>query len=449
MNFDLFVIGGGSGGVRAARVASSNGLKVALAEGLDLGGTCVNRGCIPKKLYSYASHFKEEVSLMNSFGWSVKNVDLNWEKLVRNKKKELKRLNEIYKNLLEKSGVKIFKEWATIEDNQTIKLSNDKIIKTKKILIAVGGEPTPPNFPGSDLIINSDDAFDLKNLPESILIIGGGYIAVEFASIFNGFGVDVTICLRGDKILRGFDDESIFFLKNEIEKKGVKFLVNTNIQSLKKHKNKIHVNFFDKTKKYDQVMAAIGRKPKTNGLGIENTKIKLSKNGSIIVDDYFQTSEKSIYAIGDVIDRVQLTPVAINEAMILVYNIINKKKSLLNYNNIPTAVFSDPNMATIGFTEEEAKVKFKNIDIYSSEFKSLKLSLSKSKEKTFIKMIVDSNSEKVIGLHYIGHEAAEIIQGFSVAIVNGLKKSDFDNTVGIHPSSAEEIVTLREKRKKL
>ena len=453
MIFDFFVIGGGSGGVRASRLAALEGLKVGLAEGWDLGGTCVNRGCIPKKLYSYASHFNEEVEIMNSFGWSINQPIFDWKVLVRNKKKELIRLNGIYENLLKNAGVKVFNSWASFLDKDTLKLSDGNIIKSKKFLIAVGGEPLIPKIKGSNFIITSDEAFDLECLPKSILIMGGGYIAVEFASIFNGLGVDTTICVRGDRILRGFDQECVNFLVNEMKKKGVKFIFNDSPSSVSSCENindeEYKVQFKNKEKKFSKVMAAIGRKPKIKKLNIENANIDLSMNGSIVVDDFFQTSNKNIFAIGDVIDKVQLTPVAINEAVNLIRNLTTKVNRHFNYNNIPTAIFSNPNMATIGVSEEFHSEKFKEIDVYVSEFRPLKLTLSKSSERVFIKLIVDSKTEKVIGLHYIGSDAAEIVQGFSVAIVKGLRKSDFDNTIGIHPSSAEEIVTLREKRKKL
>ena len=453
MIYDLFVIGGGSGGVRASRLAAIEGLKVGLAEGWDIGGTCVNRGCIPKKLYSYASHFHEEVEIMNSFGWSVNQLDFDWKALVKNKKKELTRLNGIYNSLLKNAGVEVFNSWATFLSKNSIELSDGTIIKSKKFLIAVGGEPIVPNIKGSEFIITSDEAFDLESLPSSILIMGGGYIAVEFASIFNGLGVETTISVRGDKVLRGFDEECVNFLVNEMKKKGIKFIFNNSPIAISRSKvsndKEFNVQFKDDTYQFSRVMAAIGRKPMIKNLGVDKAGIDLASNKSIIVDESFQTSNKNIYAIGDVIDKVQLTPVAINEAIILIKNLTKNQGSTFKYKNIPTAIFSNPNMATVGMSEESALEKFKEIDVYVSEFKPLKLTLSKSNEKVFIKLIVDCETEKVMGLHYIGNDAAEIVQGFSVAIVNGLKKRDFDNTIGIHPSSAEEIVTLREKRKKL
>ena len=441
--FDLFVVGGGSGGVRAARVASSNGLKVGLAEGWDLGGTCVNRGCVPKKLYSYASHIRDDFDLMDSFGWSITKKKFSWNKLVNNKKKELSRLNGIYSSLLINSGVKIFMSYASFVSPKSIKIGN-KIIYSKKFLIAVGTKPRKLDFLASNEIITSDEAFDLKNLPKSIMILGGGYIAVEFASIFNGLGVDTTICIRGKKILKGFDDDVVEHLMNNMKDKGVKFITGEFPNEIRKERNVFFANFKKlNTKKFHLVMEAVGREANVEKLNVKAAKIKLSKNSSIIVDDYFQTSNKNIYAIGDVIDRIQLTPVAIAEAMTLVQNLKMKKKEKFNYNNIPTAVFSNPNFASVGYTEAEAKKKFKNIEVYRSNFRPLKLSLSDVKEKIFLKLITNKSNDKVVGLHYLGENAAEIIQGFSVAVVKGLKKSDFDKTIGIHPSSAEEIVTLK------
>ena len=443
MNFDLFVIGGGSGGVRAARLASSKGMKVGLAEGKQLGGTCVNRGCIPKKLYSYSSHFLEEIEIMKSLGWSISNVKFNWSKLVNNKKKELKRLNFIYEDLLKKSGVKIYKLWAKFVDKNTIELSDNSIIKAKKILIAVGGEPVIPNIPGREYILNSDKIFDINKLPKSILIIGGGYIAIEFASIFNGLGVDTTLCVRSDKILRGFDEQVVDFLIDEMKKKGVRFFFNTTLETVSKQNNKMIVKFNEHGDyKCDMILAAIGRKTNIEKLSIDKTNVKLQSNNSIIVNKFYQTFESNIFSIGDVIDKIQLTPVAIKEAGILVNNLFSKKKISLNYKNVPTAVFANPNLATVGLTQKEAELKYNKIDIFISKFRPLKVSLSKSNEKVFIKLIVQRKTQKVIGLHYVGIDAAEIIQGFSVAIIAGLKKSDFDKTFGIHPSSAEEIVTM-------
>ena len=442
-NFDFFVIGGGSGGVRAARVAAAKGLKVGLAEGWDLGGTCVNRGCVPKKLYSYSSHIFDEYKLMSSFGWKVSKPSFSWNNLVRNKKKELRRLTLIYKNLLTNSGVEVFKNYATFLDPNTLKLGS-MIINSKKFLIAVGTKPKKLNFNASKNIITSDEAFDIKKLPKKILILGGGYIAVEFASIFKGLGVDVTISIRSKKILKGFDDDVVDHLTNSMKEKGIKFINETFPNDISFKNNDFYVSFKKgSTQKFDLVMEALGRVPNIENLNLKAAKVKTSKNNSIIVNNHFKTSNKKVFAIGDVIDRVQLTPVAIAEAMNLVENMFRKTKKLFHYNNIPTAVFSNPNYAFVGLTEADARKKYKEIEVFTSSFRPLKLSLSKLNEKVFIKLIVNKLNDKILGLHYLGENAAEIIQGFSVAVVKGLKKADLDETIGIHPTSAEEIVTLK------
>ena len=442
-DFDFFVIGGGSGGVRAARVAAARGLKVGLAEGWDLGGTCVNRGCVPKKLYSYSSHFFDEYKLMSSFGWKVSRPSFSWNNLVRNKKKELRRLTLIYKNLLTNSGVEVFKNYATFLDPNTVKV-NSMIINSKKFLIAVGTKPKKLNFNASKNIITSDDAFDIKKLPNKILILGGGYIAVEFASIFKGLGVDVTISIRSKNILKGFDDDVVDRLTNSMKEKGIKFINETFPTDISFKNKNFYVSFKKgSTQKYDLVMEALGRVPNIESLNLKAAKVKVSKNNSIIVNNHFKTSNKNLFAIGDVIDRVQLTPVAIAEAMNLVENMFRKTKKKFLYNNIPTAVFSNPNYAFVGLTEADARKKYKKIEVFTSSFRPLKLSLSKLNEKVFIKLIVNKLNDKILGLHYLGENAAEIIQGFSVAVVKGLKKADLDETIGIHPTSAEEIVTLK------
>tara|TARA_B100000963_G_C22561544_1_gene641608 strand:- start:40 stop:1386 length:1347 start_codon:yes stop_codon:yes gene_type:complete len=444
-DFDLFIIGAGSGGVRAARLASSLGIRTGIAEGWSLGGTCVNRGCIPKKLYSYASHFSEDFEVMNSFGWNVKNKEFNWKRLVNNKKKEITRLNSIYLNLLKDSKVKIFNDYAQFIDRNTIKIGKIKI-RSKNILIAVGTKPRKLEIFNNCNLISSDEAFNLKKLPKSILILGGGYIAVEFASIFNGLGVKTTLCIRGERILKDFDQEVSEFLMNQMKHKGVKFISKDFPKKILHKKHHYEVFFKEKMRSYEKVMEAVGRVPNIKRLNLDKAKIKLSENGAIKIDEYFKTSVKNIYAIGDVVDRIQLTPVAIREAMNFVNNLKSSVKQKFNYKNIPTAVFSNPNYSFIGYTEYEARRSFKKINVYKSQFKSLKLSLSNLNEKVFIKLITNALNDKILGLHYIGENAAEIVQGFSVAVVNGLTKKQLDKTVGIHPTCAEEIVTLRNNK---
>ena len=440
--FDLFVIGGGSGGVRAARYASSLGINTGIAEGSRLGGTCVNKGCIPKKLYSFASHYSEELKLIGSFGWKIDKSKFSWNKLVKNKKKELLRLNSIYQNLLENSKVKIFEDYAEFVDQNTLKVGK-KYIQSKNILIAVGTKPRELNKFRNLNVLSSDEAFDLKKLPKNILIMGGGYIAVEFASIFNGLGVNTSLCVRGKRILSDFDTEISEFIMQQMQEKGVKIIVEDFPEKIDLKENSYQVFFKNKTRRYEKVMGALGRVPNISKLKIENAKIKLNLNGAIHTDDFFKTSAKNIYAIGDVIDKIQLTPVAISEAMTFVNNLKSSDKKKFNYKNIPTAVFSNPNYAFVGCSENEAKKVYKKIKVYKSQFRSLKFSMSKLKEKVLIKLITNASNDKIVGLHYVGENAAEIIQGFSVAVVNGLTKSQLDKTIGIHPTCAEELVTLK------
>ena len=441
-NFDLFVIGGGSGGVRAARYASTLGINTGIAEGSLLGGTCVNKGCIPKKLYSFASHYSEELNLMRSFGWKIDKSKFSWNKLVKNKKKEIARLNNIYQNLLENSKVKIFKEYAEFVDQNTLKVGK-KYIQSKNILIAVGTKPRELIKFSNVNLLSSDEAFDLKNLPKNILVMGGGYIAVEFASIFNGLGVNTSLCIRGKRILSDFDEEISKFIMQQMQEKGVKIIVEDFPQKIEFKAKNYKVVFKNKTRKYERVMGALGRVPNISKLKLENAKIKLNMKGAIHTDELFKTSAKNIYALGDVIDKVQLTPVAISEAMTFVNNLKFSDKKKFNYKNIPTAVFSNPNYAFVGYSENEAKKIYKKIKVYKSHFRSLKLSMSNSNEKVLIKLITNASNDKIIGLHYVGENAAEIVQGFSVAVVNGLTKSQLDKTIGIHPTCAEELVTLK------
>ena len=439
--FELFVIGGGSGGVRAARYASSNGIKTGIAEGWSLGGTCVNRGCIPKKLYTYASNYSEEVKLMDSFGWQTKIEKFDWKKLVKNKKSEILRLSKIYTDLLNKSNVSIFSDYAEFIDDKTLKVGKD-YIQSKHFLIAVGTRPKDLGLCKEKKLMSSDEAFDLKKLPKNILILGGGYIAIEFASIFNGLGVDTTVCIRGKRILKDFDLEVSEFLTDQLKLRGIKFITNCFPDKVSFLKKKYQISLGKKEKLFDEVLEATGRVANIERLGIEKSGVKLDKNKSIIINDYFETSKTNIFAIGDVVDKTQLTPVAISEAMTFVENLKKTKKKKFNYNNIPTAVFSSPNYAFVGFSENEARKKFSSVKVFKSTFTPLKYSMTKIKTKVFIKLIVTGARQRIIGIHYIGENAAEIIQGFSVAVVNKLTKKQLNKTLGIHPTSAEEIVTL-------
>ena len=443
-DFDLFVIGAGSGGVRAARMAASKGKKVAIAEVSDLGGTCVNVGCVPKKLFVYASQFPELFDASVGYGWNTNQAaTFNWHTLRDNKNQEISRLNAIYQKLLNSSGASIIQGRAKITGPQTI-IINDSEYSAEKILIATGGWPYIPKFKGSELAISSNDMFALEKLPEHAVIVGGGYIAVEFAGILNGLGVKTDLICRGKRLLKSFDSECSDWVTKGMIAKGVNIHLNTQVESISGADNDLIVKL-DNGKSITAGIAlyATGRKANTNNLGLENTAVKTQANGAIIVDDCFQTAEPSIFALGDVIDRVQLTPVAIQESMLLLEQLYGDTKPHMDYANIPTAVFSQPELATVGLTEEQASNKFNNIRVFRSDFRPMFETLGQGEGRVFIKLIVDSDTDKVVGCHMVGDHAAEIIQGIAIAIKAGATKTDFDQTMGIHPTIAEEIVTLK------
>lgn len=442
--YDLFVIGAGSGGVRAARMSASLGARVAVAEDRYLGGTCVNVGCVPKKLLVYASHFSEDFENAKSFGWDISKTDFDWPTLIKNKNTEIKRLNGVYERILDNSGAKTIIGRAKIVDEHTVEVEG-KHITAERILIATGGWPSVPDIPGKEHIISSNEAFFLDSLPEKIVIVGGGYIAVEFAGIFHGMGVDTTLLYRGPLFLRGFDQDVRQALADEMQKKGIKITFNSNIAAIKKSDNGLIATLEDGEKlEAGQIMYATGRKPMTENLGLETVGIELDKNNAIKVNEQYQTNVPSIYAIGDVTNRVNLTPVALEEGMILAKRFYANEDKDVDYSNIPTCVFSQPNIGTVGLTEEEARDKFDEIEIYKSSFKPMKLSLSDSNEKTLMKIIVDKKTDLVVGVHMLGPDAGEIIQGIGIAIKAGATKKVFDSTIGIHPTAAEEFVTMRE-----
>ncbi|MBV1872376.1 MAG: glutathione-disulfide reductase [Gammaproteobacteria bacterium] len=442
--FDLFVIGAGSGGVRASRLAAALGKTVAVAEQEYLGGTCVNVGCVPKKLFYYGSHLRDDIALADGFGWDLKAEGFSWQRLRDNKDREIERLNQIYKDLLENSGVVLLEGGATFIDNQTVTV-NGTSYRAKNILIASGSSPYVPDFPGCEHVITSRDVFYLESLPDKITVVGGGYIAVEFAGIFNGLGVETELVYRGDLFLRGFDNEVREVVAEEMVKKGVSIRFNTTINRIEPldgmHKKVTESDGSERVVR--EVLYATGRRPYTDHLCLENTAVKLAENGAITVSDCFQTNVPSIYAIGDVIDRIQLTPVALCEADVLINHLFGDGSKLMDYDVIPTAVFSNPNIGTVGLSEEESKAQFKNVDVYRSRFSPMKHSLSGGHEKTFMKMVVDRDTDKVLGLHMVGDDAGEIVQGMAVAIKAGATKSIFDSTIGIHPTAAEEFVTMR------
>ena len=452
MNFDydLFVLGAGSGGVRASRISASYGAKVAVAESMFLGGTCVNVGCVPKKLFVYGSHFHEDFADAKNYGWQVEAGEFDWPVLRDNKTREIERLNGIYANLLDGAGVDLFEGHAQLVDANTIKIG-DKTVTAKYILVATGGWPVVPDIPGKEHIITSNEAFYLPDFPKEIIIVGGGYIAVEFAGIFAGLGAKTTLVYRGSMFLRGFDDSIRSFVKDEIEKKGIDLRFETNVTSIEK------ITGDDDAVRYqldlttgeqihtDLVLYATGRKPKTANLGLEQAGVALGDNGQVLIDDYYQTNVENIFAIGDVTDRIQLTPVAIEEGMCIANNLFtDNPKKHLDYRNIATAVFCQPNIGTVGLTEAEALVDHEgDLDIFESRFKPMKHNISGRDEGTFLKMIVRRSDDVVLGIHMVGPDSGEIIQGLAVAMVAGATKAQFDATVGIHPTAAEEFVTLR------
>ena len=445
-DYDLFVIGAGSGGVRASRIAAGLGAKVAVAEDLYLGGTCVNVGCVPKKLFVYGSHFAEEFEAAAGFGWTVGETSFDWPTLRDNKTKEIERLNGIYDNMLKNAGVEIIHGRGTIVDAHTVAVG-DKQYTAERILVAVGGWPMVPDIAGKEHIISSNEVFYLDEFPKRVIVVGGGYIAVEFAGIFQGYGSETHLLYRGDMFLRGFDDDIREFTANEMRKKGIDLQFNTNVTGIEKQADgSLLVSLTNgSTLEVDAVMYATGRKPKTEDLGLENTAVELTAKGSIVVNDDFQTAEPSIYAVGDVIDRMQLTPVALAEGMALARNLYSDKKDhKVDYDFIATAVFCQPNIGTVGYTEAQAKEKYGSVAVYKSEFKHMKHTLSGLDERTFMKLLVDPASDKVVGCHMVGAEAGEIVQGLAVAIKAGATKADFDSTIGIHPTAAEEFVTMRE-----
>ena len=443
-DFDLFVIGAGSGGVRAARMSTSFGARVAIAEKQKLGGTCVNAGCVPKKLFYYASSYGEAFDDANGFGWETINPPFHWKQLLKNKDREISRLNEIYKKLLLDAGVVILSGHALITGPHTVILDNTSYT-AERILIASGGQPVLPDIPGGQYCISSDHVFHLPQLPEKILIVGGGYIAVEFAGIFNGLGVDTTLVYRGPLPLQGFDTEAREFLIQEMQKKSVRLLLNTSISNIEPAARGYSVRYSDgKTDSADLIMYAIGRHPNTSGLGLERAGIQLDANGAIIINSHFQSNIPSVYAIGDVTNRIQLTPVAIAEAMVLARSLFGNQPSEVNYTNIPTCVFSQPNLATVGLTEEKARLEYKDIAIYKTTFRPMKHTMTGKNEKTLMKLVVDKATDNVLGAHMVASEAGEIIQGIAIAIKAGATKAQFDSTIGIHPTAAEEFFTMRQ-----
>lgn len=444
-DFDLFVIGAGSGGVRASRFAAGFGAKVAVAESRYLGGTCVNVGCVPKKLLVYGAHFADEFEQAAGFGWSLEDAQFDWSQLIANKNREIQRLNGIYRNLLVNSGVTLLEGHARITAPHEVEVEG-KRYSARHILIATGGWPQVPDIPGRELAISSNEAFFLKDLPKRVLVVGGGYIAVEFAGIFQGLGADTTLLYRGDLFLRGFDGSVRTHLKEELEKRGLDLQFNADIARIDQQADgSLKATLKDGRELLaDCVFYATGRRPMLDNLGLENTEVQLDERGFIRVDEQFQTDESSILAIGDVIGRVQLTPVALAEGMAVARRLFKPEEyRAVDYRNIPTAVFSQPPIGTVGLTEEQALEAGHSLKIFESRFRPMKLTLTDVQEKTLMKLVVDADSDRVLGCHMVGPDAGEIIQGLGIALKAGATKQQFDETIGVHPTAAEEFVTMR------
>ena len=445
-DYDLFVIGAGSGGTRASRIAASFGARVAIAEEYRVGGTCVIRGCVPKKLLVYASHFAEDFETARGYGWTIGETSFDWKKLIARKDTEIDRLNGLYINTLNNAGVEIMLGRAVVEGPNTIRIG-DKIITADKILVAVGGWPSMPDVPGIEHAITSNEALHLEEFPKRIVVVGGGYIAVEFAGIFSGMGSEVIQLYRGEQILRGFDDDIRNRLADEMRKKGMDVRVGVNVTAIEKTEAGVSLTLTDGTTlEADAVMYATGRSANTKGLGLDTAGVELAKNGAVKVDAYGKSNVPSIFAVGDVTDRVQLTPVAIKEGHAFALTEFGGITVSPEHDAIPTAVFSQPPIGTVGLSEADARDKFGDIDVYESDFRPMKHTLGGSDERAYTKLIVDKATDKVVGAHMIGLDSAEIIQGIGIAVKAELTKTQFDSTVAVHPSSAEEFVLMRNTR---
>lgn len=446
-DFDLVVIGAGSGGVRAARMAAGHGARVAIIEERFFGGTCVNVGCVPKKLFSYGASFPDEFRLAADYGYTVDGWSFDWATLRDNKSREIERLNGIYRRLLDNAGVAVFEGHGRIEGPGRVSVDGDVQLNAEHILIATGGKPFVPEFPGNDQVRISDDLFYLDQLPRTVAVVGGGYIASEFASILNGLGVTVHQLYRRELFLRGFDHDVRTFVAEQMGASGVKLHFNTDVAAVEARDGRrvLHLTGGGDLV-VDEVFYATGRVPRLDGLLAEGVALDTADNGAVCVDDAFRTSLDGVYALGDVTDRLQLTPVALAEGMWLAAHLFaeNKPQAPMDYRDVPTAVFCHPNIGTVGLAEDEALEQFDTVRVYRGQFRPMRYSLGDIQEKTLVKLIVDDASDRVVGLHMAGEEASEITQGFAVAIRMGATKADFDHTIGIHPTSAEEFVTLRQ-----
>ena len=448
-DYDLFTIGAGSGGVRASRLAANTGAKVGIAEEYRVGGTCVVRGCVPKKLFVYASEYGHGFEDAKGFGWNADNVKFSWPTLIANKDKEIDRLNSIYIQNLDKAGVEIIQSRAVLKDEHTVHLvGENRDVTADKILIATGGTPwVDDTVKGHDLGVTSNEAFHLDALPDHVVVTGGGYIAIEFAGIFKGLGCEVSLVYRGDTLLRYFDADVSAQVHRELERQGINIIteaVFTEIEDLGGGNRRVHLSNGSAIDT-GLVFWAVGRSPATNGLGLENAGVETQSNGAVKVDGYSKTSRDNIYAVGDVTDRVNLTPVAIREGAAFVETCFKNNPTKTDYRFIPKAVFSQPPVGSVGYSEEEARAEFPSVDIYKTDFRPMKHTLSGSGERMMMKIVVDGASDRVLGRHVVGDDAGEMIQCIAIAVKAGLTKAQFDDTVALHPTAAEELVTMKEK----
>jgi glutathione reductase (NADPH) len=446
LDVDLFVIGGGSGGVRAARIAAGYGAKVVVAEEYRMGGTCVIRGCVPKKLMVYASHIHQEIADAAGFGWTIPTASFDWATLIANKDKEIARLEAAYTFNVEKSGASVVKTRAVFEDAHTLRLATGEKVNTKYVLIATGGAPNHgAAIPGIEHVISSNEVFHLKHLPKRVVIQGGGYIALEFACIFAGFGSDVTLIYRGENILRGFDEDVRAHVRHEMEEAGITILTGCKVEKVDRHGDVFTSHLSNGSSvASDQVMFAIGRHPNVKGLGLEKAGVALNPvNGGIAVNEFSQTNVPNIYAVGDVTHRVNLTPVAIREGHAFADSVFGGRPTRVDHADIPTAVFSQPQVGTVGLTEAEARAQYTHVDIYKANFRPIKATISGNTSRVLMKLIVDGVTDRILGCHIVSSDAAEIIQVVGIAIKMKATKADFDATFAVHPTSAEELVTMR------
>lgn len=446
-DFDLLIIGAGSGGVRASRIAASFGAKVAVVEDRYMGGTCVNVGCVPKKLYVYASQYNNAFKDSRGFGWNITTPSFDWSTLCANKVEEISRLNDVYDNMLGGAGVEVINGRGRFVDNHTVAV-NDQQYTAERMMIATGTWPYVPEFPGSEYAISSNEVFDLAQFPKRMLVVGGGYIAVEFAGIFNGLGAQTTQLYRGPLFLRGFDQDIREFAAKEISASGVDLRFNSNIAAIEKQSDDSLKALLEdgSSIEVDAILYATGRKPHLQDLGFDNIDVELNDNGTVKTGENFQTSEANIYALGDITGGMELTPVALAEGMAFAKTLYNNEPTTVDYDTIPTAVFCQPNIGTCGLSEQAAKEKYSDITVYDSNFRAMKHTIGGRMERTYMKMIVETKTDRVVGIHMVGEDAGEIIQGMAVAMKAGATKAIFDSTLGIHPTAAEEFVTMRSSR---